>query len=423
MWWQFKSAIARKLGYALVAAALAFLGYKAHSQSCFGYHDGNIAGSYYSSLSAACSADLAFQTALYGGVYSLTISSTSGPGIPSTSGTSLGSCTYAFTVVSSGASAGTGTSGMDAVAGACPAGCAGLPNMDIITAIAGNTGAVAGSLCVNACSYTNSANTLVVGGKKATVYGQAVPTGAGCGANTGTQGNCASGGGSTTCYDDSNGKAVVNGEVIEKTDIGAPGSCVQYPSGGTMCTYSAGVPLATPPAPSVDGTTVDEPVAVVGTGGATPATQGAVFTAAQNAASANPVGGTSKGNPTAAVPGAGTGTGSGGPNAANGDCGADGVNCTSDGTVPSLSRDDTIQSNIQGYVDSVKAAPIVAAFSSIATSWPDASCPSLPMSLFGKDVDLMTGACTTWATNVAPLLSLVFLAIWAVGGIKIIMSA
>ena len=35
----------------------------------------------------------------------------------------------------------------------------------------------------------------------------------------------------------------------------------------------------------------------------------------------------------------------------------------------------------------------------------------------------MTGACTTWETNVAPLLSLVFLAIWAVGGIKIIMSA
>jgi hypothetical protein len=88
-----------------------------------------------------------------------------------------------------------------------------------------------------------------------------------------------------------------------------------------------------------------------------------------------------------------------------------------------LTRDDTIQSNTQAYLDAIKNSPLVLAITSIAQAFPDAACPSLPFTVFTKGVDLMPPACYVWSTYVSGPLSLVFLAIWAVWGIKIILSA
>jgi hypothetical protein len=227
----------------------------------------------------------------------------------------------------------------------------------------------------------------------------------------------------TSCYDDTNGKAVINGEVIDKAQAGAPGTCIQFASGGSLCTMPAGATLAangltSPPSPSADGTAVDTPVAVVSTPGASGGgIKAAYFSAAQNAASANPVTGTSAGSPSQ-----GSGTGSG-PSAANGDCGAAGVDCAADGTLPSLERSDTIQSNVQTYIDAIKSAPLINGLSGLASAFPDASCPSLTVEVYGKTADFMPAACTTWAAYIAGPLSYIFLAIWAVFGIRVIMSA
>jgi hypothetical protein len=103
------------------------------------------------------------------------------------------------------------------------------------------------------------------------------------------------------------------------------------------------------------------------------------------------------------------------------------VDCAGDGSLPSLTRSDTIQSNVQDYWDSVQASPIVAAFSAISGSWPSASCPTDPFSISifhgAPSFDAFAPVCTIWGGTVAPTLSLVFLALWAVQGIRVILSA
>jgi hypothetical protein len=159
------------------------------------------------------------------------------------------------------------------------------------------------------------------------------------------------------------------------------------------------------------------PEAVITQPGTTPVTA-AVYSAAQNAASVNPVTGT------ATHPAGGTGGGTGtGNTAANGDCGATGVDCVADGGMPSLTRSDTIQSDVQSYMDSIKASPLVSGFSNITNSWPTADCPQVNFTLWGHVLDANAAICTVWGGTVAPTLSLVFLAIWAVAGIRVIMSA
>lgn len=300
--------------------------------------------------------------------------------------------------------------------------CAGKPNMDILTAIQGNTGTTSGTMCVGGCQYTNSAAALTIGGPRATVYGQAVSSNQACGGTdaAGTSGNCASGGGVTTCVDPTTGKGTVNGDTIDKASIAPVGDCVVFASGGSMCTYSATKPLTAGKAPTADGTTPDTPAAVVtdpASASADHTIKEAVFTAAQNAASVSPTSGTK-----AASTGTGTGT-SGAGNAANGDCAGSGVNCPGDGTVPSLARSDTIESNVETYISAIKSAPIIAGITSISSSFPTASAPTVMFTLWGHNFDAFAPFASIWGGTVAPTLSLVFLAMWAVAGARVILTA
>jgi hypothetical protein len=424
LWRVFESAFVRKVAFILAAALMGLvLGRHAHAQTC-----GNVATQW-----TGCSlvSDPGGPYATAEAAFAACIALNSGPGSGCTGGAfdrhgcgyTAGPCTYTSgtaalcAVYYHGVDNGDGNS---AESGSGPR-TGSLPNMDIVSA-AGHPGTIPGVMCVGGCAYVNGNTVLFVGGPRASVSGQAVPTGATCPANAvaGSQGNCASGGGVTTCVDSQANKAVVNGDVVAKTDIPPTGQCTLFASGGSVCTYTPTQPLQTPPAPSNDGTTVDTPEAVVvdssQPGGTTGGVKGAVFSAAQNAASANVVSGTGK------LPGSGSGTGAA-SSAANGDCGASGVNCTGDGATPDLSRADTIQSNTQVYLDAIKGSPLIVAITSIAQAFPDAACPSLPFTMFTKSVDLMPPACYVWSTYVAGPLSLVFLAIWAVWGIRVILSA
>lgn len=419
----FGSAFARKLGYIVAAMLCASLfGHKA--QSCPRWHNLSSAGSYADSGSACAASNGPGQNP--GGTLTFTSDGETGA-VPN----QVANCKKAdYEPPPTGAGPNWVTTNYTDPAGTvhqfddgtvCTQ-CQNLPNMDIITAVAGNSGTgQQGLLCVAGCGYTSGANTLVIGGPRASVNGQAVATGSTCGSPNGTQGNCASGGGVTSCYDDTNGKAVVNGEVIDKTQAPAAGKCVVFASGGSFCTMPAGATLAapgltTPPAPSNDGTVVDTPVAVVSTPGASGGgIKAAYFSAAQNASSVNPTTGTSAGSPS-------KGTGSGtGLTAGNGDCGATGVDCAGDGTVPAVPTVPTVQAAGSTYVAAVRGAPIVMALSGIATAMPSGTCPVVNLPVFGHTV-VMDVQCTLW-DSVASTVGLIMMVCYVLLGVRILMTA
>jgi hypothetical protein len=86
-----------------------------------------------------------------------------------------------------------------------------------------------------------------------------------------------------------------------------------------------------------------------------------------------------------------------------------------------------VQSNVQGYVDSIKASPIMAAMGGIASAFPtSAPVPTVPITItyhsFVGTYDVFSGFAAIWA-GIAANLRYVFLAMWAVAGIRVILSA
>jgi hypothetical protein len=343
--------------------------------------------------------------------------------------------------------------------GAAPLSCSGLPNQDIMAAISASSFNSGGLICVNGCGYTNSASSMHIttGTQGNAIIGQAVATGQGCASGTSTvtaalaTSNCLESGGTTVCHQANGNVATVNNDILNPAAPPPPGQCAAYADGAVECNRGSGGTLSVIAGPTTGGT-LNTPVAKV----TTTTDELDYFSPAQVTASATPVGGVNSGNmsgnpagntmaaagpctPTApgvipvitctgtSVNPPSTGGGAGTPSAPNGDCGATGINCTSDGTLPSLSRSDTIQSNVQTYWNAVAAAPIVAAFGSISGSWPTATCPtetfSIAMFHGSPTFDAMAPVCTVWGGTVAPTLSLVFLALWAVQGIRVILSA
>jgi hypothetical protein len=65
--------------------------------------------------------------------------------------------------------------------------------------------------------------------------------------------------------------------------------------------------------------------------------------------------------------------------------------------------------------------PIVAAIEGISSAIPAGTCPTATINVFGGSY-VMDSQCTLWAT-IAGAVQAVMLACWALGGIKIIMSA
>lgn len=428
LWRVFESAFVRKLAYILAAALMALVFKLAHAQTqC--YTSAQVG--YPSNLSGLAEP---VQCSTYEGCAAAMLAEVNAALPPSSGYPPFSSCTPSGALTAAQGNCYDGgfwTAQISPIAGACPTDCQNKPSLDIIDAIGRNVpGSVAGLLCVDGCGYTNSANSMMVGGARATVYGQAVSTGTSCGTGNAVKGTCASSGGMTLCYDVGTNKASVAGDLIAKTDQPAVGTCVMFASGGSMCTYTPTKPLQPfsqstgGGAPSADGTTPMTPAAIITTGADSTGAGGvtsAYYTAAQNAASVTPVAG---GKVSAPVPGTGTG---GGASAANGDCGASAVNCTGDATVPSLDRTDTVQSNVQGYMDSIKSSPIISAIGSVANAFPtSAPVPTVPVTIhygaFYGTWDVFSGFAAIWA-GIASNLRFVFLAIWAVAGIRVVLSA
>lgn len=242
--------------------------------------------------------------------------------------------------------------------------------------------------------------------------------------------NCVSSSGGTFCSEDQNGKncGTFNGDEVCPQSL-PPGTCQSYASGGIACTASGtgGTTVPTPPGPD-NGTAgqaatptgqVQAPVTAAGQ--TTEATTN-YYSAAVVQASAGGVASAGGGANVGSAGGTSGGTSGGStPNAANGDCGASGVNCPGDSTVPTLPDEPTIGQSTQTYATSLSQVPIVAAVAGIAGAVPAGECPTATFSLFGHEF-VMDAQCTLWA-DLTPVLSAVFLAMWSFCGVRILMSA
>jgi hypothetical protein len=212
------------------------------------------------------------------------------------------------------------------------------------------------------------------------------------------------------------------------------GTCSVYSSGGVACTVAGTGSPATPPAPN-NGTagTPATPDLTVSSNASGTTTTTTYYSSGKTAVSTVPTNGAGNGvteNKNGTATGTGTGTGTSGTG--TGDCvlaaGETGANdpSTCSGTTPSLTRSDTVQSNIQGLYTGIAASPIVAAMTAITTSMPAAgSCPTASVtltSLTSHSYDFMSSACTVFAFNLGTLISISD-AIWCLLGVLIVMSA
>lgn len=224
------------------------------------------------------------------------------------------------------------------------------------------------------------------------------------------------GSGVTVCVNPTGGGQCgdLNGEFVCLKST-PPGGCQVFASGAKVCDSTAG----TPPVP--DNGTKGQP--------ATPTTQigqsvnGGSATTYNYYSSSTVSGSSATGNGTSPTTQAGQGTsGSGsGASAANGDCGATGVNCAGDSTVPTLPTQQTIAQSTSDYVGSLSSVPIVASVSNIASAIPSGTCPTATLSVFGHSYQL-DEQCTLY-NSISAVLSAVFLAMWALLGVRILMSA
>jgi hypothetical protein len=442
MWWIFKSAVVRKIAYVLVALAASFIfGHRAHATTfVFPATGGTPASGGPTPIEGSGSAYCADATARVqstggaSGGYTLTGIS----GAPTAAGQ-----TVFCSLIPSG-----GLTSPASVAGTMSCS-ATAPNLDLLTALGGGIGYTSGGgYCVAGCEYTNGNLAVNFGAPPGTVTyssrlaGKAVATGVACGV-TGTVTTsqapsqnqaCSIKAGVSTCVDSTDNLVTIQNapggtfSVVSPNVPSTPQTCVSYADGGAACN-SGTVGMSTPPGPSTVSSTSSPATPTAQVSSSTSGNIVNYYNPTTVAASKGPVNTAvgAGGNPLGTTTASGTGITGTGPSAANGDCAASAVNCTGDGTLPSLTRSDTIQSNVQDYWNAVQAAPIVAAFSSITGSWPTASCPTVPFTLTvfhgSHDYDAFAPVCTIWGGTVAPTLSLVFLGLWAVAGIRVILSA
>jgi hypothetical protein len=209
------------------------------------------------------------------------------------------------------------------------------------------------------------------------------------------------------------------------------GKCVAYASGGVACTVAAGSSAQSPPAPDSGSAGVPAtPSASLSqsVSGATTTTNyynSTVAAASHNAAVTTGATATATGTTTGTAGSGTTVSGSVGvnANAANGDCGASTVNCSGDGTVPTLATEPTAASSLSTYYTALQSVPIVAAFSGISSSWSgiSASCPTWSISMFGHSYTL--DAHCAMIEGMGTALAAIMLAIYTLIGFRIVMSA
>jgi hypothetical protein len=407
----------------------------------------------------------------HGGCQTIVLTSCSPSGAPATAG--LGS-TCSWTRSDSFGHSGTGTTAFDSLSGSCPAGCAGLPNQDVLAVISGSSFTTAGGLICNAgCAYANGATvgSMVITGSSTSgglsLIGKAVPTGGTCAAGDGSVSalstdNCMSQGGTTLCHQASGNVATVNNDIVNPAVPPPSGQCEGYSDGAAICNAGHAGTVSVIAGPTTSGT-LDTPAAVVTTSSDTID----YFSPAQVASSGTPVGGINAGNVagnpagttgngagtvqtcttaagattcttggtcTASAPGvtpvvtctgtgttAGTGTGAGDCDAAS----SAGTAGCADGTTPSLTRTDTAAGDASAMWAGIQGTPLFAAFGAVSTAFSSGgSCPSATFTTTTIHFtgNFMESFCAVFSADLSTMIAISDAA-WSLLGLFILISA
>lgn len=79
----------------------------------------------------------------------------------------------------------------------------------------------------------------------------------------------------------------------------------------------------------------------------------------------------------------------------------------------------------QTFYTAVGQAPLIQGAVAIESAWPGGSCDvgTVTLATFSKTFDYGSTACQVWNNYIATPLSLILLAVWAVAGVFIVLSA
>lgn len=248
-------------------------------------------------------------------------------------------------------------------------------------------------------------------------------------------GGCVESGGNMACIDPQaaggQGCGYFNADYVCTGHV-PNNSCVQFASGGVACVAGA------PDAPTEsDGVTPAEPVGSVSNGTTTVNYYDSV-TVNSSGTTVNTTAG--QGGSAAGAPGrdgsaGGASGGSGGGdtiiNCVEGtpcvveesdDEGAcpEGEDCSVTG--PELGEVCTFGECAADFYDRVTSAPLVAAVLGVGAAMPSGTCPNWTLSAFESDYSLSAPMCDIWE-QVSPVLSAIFLVIWAWVATRIVLSA
>jgi len=341
-----------------------------------------------------------------------------------------------------------------------PGACAAAGTSEDIYTQAGITGSVCGSdgclyaagpstFIVNSPPGTHYLQTVVSQGNNCAVSAATVPTQSVSPGTTAAAGACQQGSTGVTACDEQPqvgpGCGSFNGDQVCVQSVPS-GSCVAYASGGVACVSTAaaepGGPAPNNGTPNVAATPAGQVTYNSSTVNYYTSSQNTSSTAAATTVSAN--------NPAAVGMSGSSGSGGGGsgtvavssvggtvsvagtvavaPNAANGDCGASGVNCTGASlTGTSWSGDCAdFTACLEGFYTSVSAAPILSGATAIESSWPAGSCDigSVSLATFnGQSFNYGTQACAVWTNYIQAPLTAILLVVYAVAGVFLVLSA
>jgi hypothetical protein len=94
-------------------------------------------------------------------------------------------------------------------------------------------------------------------------------------------------------------------------------------------------------------------------------------------------------------------------------------------TEPELETLDTFHAITLDFLDRLESSPIPAAFAAVTSTWPTGTCPSGVVNLgpWIGEQNMSAWSCPLWEDTIAPILSVLMLALWGFIGLRIIMSA
>jgi len=93
-------------------------------------------------------------------------------------------------------------------------------------------------------------------------------------------------------------------------------------------------------------------------------------------------------------------------------------------TEPQLEELDSFAGITDAFMVRIAGAPLPQAFAAVTSTWPQGSCPTASVDLQELGThELMSWACPLWAEHMAPVLSVLMVALWGFIGLRIIFTA